>query len=224
MPEREALEKLVSENKIILIDEVQNYPQATVAIKLLHDEFNVKVVATGSSELRHKTNQDFDSQAGRFTEHYCLPFSIAEIKEDSTFPAYDEKVFEKKLLENLQIFGSYPEVYTDESRRVEDKIKLLQNIVDRYVLKDIIDINALKNEKLARDILTKIALQLGSEVSIREIAESLGSNGGTVAKLVLRFLSKIIFLFPYHPSKQIYDRRYRKTESSIFMTLVYETH
>ncbi len=192
-PDRETLEKLVSQNRVILIDEVQNYPQATVALKLLHDEFKTKVIATGSSELKQK-GKEFDTQVGRFTEHYCLPLSISEIKANSTYKAYDEKAFEKKLLENLQIFGSYPEVYAPGTITDEAKIKLLENIVNAYVLKDVIDIYELKNEKLARDILTKIALQLGSEVSIREIAASLGSNGVTVANYIEIFIKNYILI------------------------------
>lgn len=191
-PDRETLEKLVSENRIILIDEVQNFPQATIALKLLHDEFKVKVIATGSSELKQK-GKEFDTQAGRFTDHYCLPLSIAEIKANSSVPAYDEKSFEKRLLESLQIFGCYPEVYKGALSE-NNKIKLLENIVNTYVLKDVIDIYNLKNEKLARDILTKIALQLGSEVSIREIANSLGSNGVTVANYIEIFVKNYILI------------------------------
>lgn len=191
-PDRETLEKLVSENHIILIDEIQNYPQATIAVKLLHDEFKVKVIATGSSELKQK-GKEFDTQAGRFTDHYCLPLSIAEIKANTLVPAYDEKSFERRLLESLQIFGCYPEVYKGASSE-GDKIKLLENIVNTYVLKDVVDIYELKNEKLARDILTKIALQLGSEVSIREIANSLGSNGVTVANYIEIFIKNYILI------------------------------
>ncbi|MEK7188713.1 MAG: ATP-binding protein [Patescibacteria group bacterium] len=192
-PDRETLGKLVAENHIILIDEVQNYPQATVALKLLHDEFKVKVIATGSSELRQK-GKEFDTQVGRFTQHYCLPLSIFEIKANTLLPAYEEKAFEKRLLETLQIFGSYPEVYTSEILSIDKKIGLLENIVDAYVLKDIIDIYELKNQKLARDILTKIALQLGSEISIREIANSLGTNGVTVANYVEIFIKNYILI------------------------------
>ena len=60
-PSREALEEIVKTTKIILIDEVQNYPQSTQALKLLHDEYDVKIIATGSSELRQTTN-DFDTR------------------------------------------------------------------------------------------------------------------------------------------------------------------
>ena len=181
-PDRETLERLVGKQGVILIDEVQNYPEATVALKLLHDEFKVKVIATGRGELK------------RFTEHYCLPLTLNEIKANKKMPAYEEKSFEKRILETLQIFGSYPEVYTSETLSNSEKIELLENIVDAYVLKDIVDIYGLKNQKLARDILTKIALQLGSEASIREIAVSLGSNTATVANYIEIFIKNYILI------------------------------
>lgn len=193
VPNRSILEKLVAETKIILIDEVQNYPQATVALKLLHDEFKVKVIATGSSELKQK-GKEFDTQVGRFTQYYCLPLSLTEIRANASLPAYDQKIFEKNLLENLQIFGSYPEVFTAKTLSLDGKIELLENIVDTYVLKDVVDIYGLKNVKLARDILTKIALQLGSEVSIRELADSLGSTGMTVANYIEIFIKNYILI------------------------------
>src|SRR3989344_9600862 len=175
-PRRDVLEGIVKENKVVLIDEVQNYPEATVMIKLLHDEFKKKVIATGSSELRQKSSKEFDTMAGRFNEIYCLPLSIFEILGNAQPKAYDEKEFKKQLAKKLQIFGAYPEVYTKDDLVEKDRIDLLQAVLDTYVLKDVVDIYELKSQKLAKDILTKIALQLGSEVSIREISDSLKTN------------------------------------------------
>lgn len=192
IPTREALEKIASIHKIILIDEVQNFPESTIALKILHDEFKVKIIATGSSELRQKS-KDFDSLAGRFTDSYCLPLSIYEIENNVRKLLYEKQGFENTLQNQLQIFGSYPEVYISrlsESR----KIDLLQNILDTHVLKDVINIYELKNEKLAKDILTKIALQIGSEVSMREIAGSLGANAATVSNYIEIFIKNYILI------------------------------
>ena len=191
-PRREVLEKIVSEHSIILIDEVQNYPESTLALKILHDEYNVKIIATGSSELRQKSGKDFDTLAGRSTKSFCLPLSIAEIADNAPVFAYDQKVFEQNLMTNLQIFGAYPEVYLASTHQA--KIALLQNIFDTYVLKDIAKIYDLKNQKLAKDILTKIALQLGSEVSVREIANSLQANVSTVANYIEIFIKNYILI------------------------------
>lgn len=193
-PRREVLERIVKENKVILIDEVQNYPEATVMLKLLHDEYKVKVIVTGSSELRQKSSKAFDTMAGRFNEIYCLPLSIFEILDNEKPKAYDQKEFKKQLAKKLQIFGSYPEVYTKEDMPEKDRIDLLQRMLDTYVLKDVVDIYELKSQKLAKDILTKIALQLGSEVSIREIADSLGANPSTVSNYIEIFIKNYILI------------------------------
>src|SRR3990167_3631629 len=175
---KDALEKIVKGNNVILIDEVQTHPEATVALKLLHDEFNVKVIATGSSELRQKS-QDFDSLAGRYIEEYCLPFSVYEIVENSKAPAYEEKNFQLVMQKSLQLYGAYPEVYANENLTETEKIDILQNILDTYVLKDII---------------TKIALQIGQEVSIREIANSLQANVATVSNYIEIFIKNYILI------------------------------
>lgn len=185
-PRREVLEGIVKENKVVLIDEVQSFPEATVMIKLLHDEYKTKVIATGSSELRQKSKtKDFDTMAGRFIEIYCLPFSIYEISDNQRTRVDEEK---------LQIFGAYPEVYAREDLSEKDRIDLLQRILDTYVLKDVVDIYELKDVKLAKDILTKVALQLGGEVSIREIAASLGAYPSTVANYIEIFIKNYILI------------------------------
>lgn len=193
IPDKNVLEKLVKDFKVILIDEVQNYPESTVVLKLMYDEFKIKIIATGSSELRQKGN-NFDSQAGRYTEHYCLPLSISEIKSNNKLLSSEESKFENDLLQKLQIFGSYPEVYVCDMHTDTEKVELLNTILDAYVLKDIVNIYELKNLKLAKEILTKIALQLGSEVSIREIAMSTGSNAVTVSNYIEIFIKNYILI------------------------------
>lgn len=192
-PTEAALSKIASEHKVILIDEVQNYPDGTVALKLLHDVYKTKIIATGSSELRQKS-KDFDTLAGRYTEHYCLPLSTEEISSNADVKAYGQTNFESELLNQLQIYGAYPEIYANTELTDNERADLLQNILDAYVLKDVINIYDLKNEKLAKDILTKIALQIGSEVAIREIAKSLGANDSTVASYIEIFVKNYILI------------------------------
>ena len=194
VPRINALEELVSTHKVILIDEVQNYPGATVVLKLLQGKFKVKVIATGSSELRQKAGEDFDTMAGRFHEAYCLPLSIQEVVDNAQIAPYEINRFLQDLQKKLQIFGTYPEVYTQTNMLENDKVDLLEKIVNAYVLKDVVNIYDLKNEKLARDILIKIALQLGSEVSVREIATSLGANKETVSSYIEIFIKNYILI------------------------------
>lgn len=191
-PNRNSLEKAIKGRKIILIDEVQNSSNATVALKLIHDEFNIKIIATGSSELRQTTN-DFDSLSGRYIEKYCLPLSIDEIVAYHKPDPVDLARFISSRLSSLLVYGAYPEVYLT-SIDEDAKQDLLNNILNTYVLKDIINIYNLRDLKLAKDILTKIALQIGSEVSLREIANSLQANVTTVSNYIEIFVKNYILI------------------------------
>lgn len=191
-PRREVLEKLVSEHKIILIDEIQNFPESTLALKVLYDEFGIKIIATGSSELRQKS-KDFDSLTGRYKEIFCLPFSSEEIILNTKIEEYKKTDFYQQITNEFQTFGAYPEIYLSKLSERE-KTNLLRQLFEAYVLKDIINIYNLKNTKLAVDILTKIALQLGSEVSLREIAASLSANVTTVASYIEIFIKNYILI------------------------------
>lgn len=123
----------------------------------------------------------------------CLPLSVEEIHNYASVDTHDEGLFGRNLIKNLSMFGAYPEVYLSKSSE-QYKIKRLEKIIETYVLKDIIDIYNLKNIKLAKDILTKVALQLGSEVSIREIANSLQANMGTVTSYIEIFIKNYILI------------------------------
>lgn len=191
-PSREALEKIVNTTKTILIDEVQNYPESTQALKLLHDEYDVKIIATGSSELRQTTN-DFDTLAGRFIEYYCLPLSFDEVIDYLNPNQLDLLRYANIQLHKQLIYGSYPEVYLSETAE-DSKQDLLNNIINTYVLKDVVSIYNLKDLKLAKEILTKISLQLGSEVSLREIATSLQANVTTVSNYIEIFVKNYILI------------------------------
>lgn len=192
VPDRKPLGQIASSAPVILIDEVQNYPESTKSLKILFDEFKVKIIATGSSELRKKS-QDFDSLSGRFTEHFCLPLSFEEIESFAAPKPYEEAQFHASLLEEIPIFGSYPEVYNHKGNE-EEKFEILQNIFETYILKDIVNIYELRNIKLAKDILTKIALQIGHEVSLNELARSLGATVPTVSNYIEIFIKNFILI------------------------------
>lgn len=194
VPRSDVLQKLVEENKIILIDEVQNYPEVTVVLKILYDKFKIKIIATGSSELRQKTAEEFDTLAGRYQEIYCLPLTVTEIFSYNQPKPTEEQTCITNVAKDIQIWGAYPEVYLSSQLEESKRIDLLQRILDTYVLKDIISIYELRNQKLAKDILTKIALQLGSEVSIRELANSLGAQATTVANYIEIFVKNYILI------------------------------
>jgi len=192
-PRREALSRLAALGPVILIDEVQNAPETIKALKVLHDEYKVKIIATGSSELRQKT-QDFDSLAGRFIEHYCYPLSTDELRLSMTVKPAEEEDWYQSVAHDMQIYGGYPEVLSTPISQRKEREDLLRSIVETYILKDIVNIYDLRNSKIAYDLLRKIALQIGSEVSLRELANSLSTSAQTIANYLQIFVKNHVLI------------------------------
>lgn len=186
------LKKYIGDLEVILIDEVQNYPESTQILKIIHDVLKIKIIATGSSELRKKVGKDFDSLAGRYEEYYCLPLSVVEINNNDNPKDRDMADWSKNALNKMMVFGSYPEIW--ETKNETEKIKKLEKLVEAYVLKDIVNFYDLKSADLAKKVLMMIALQLGREVSYREIATSLQTNPVTIANYIDIFCRNYILM------------------------------
>ncbi len=206
----EVLKKLCENNKIILIDEVQEYPESTVALKIIYDTFPNKVIATGSTELRVVSLSDYDSLSGRFDQHYCYPLSLKEIvqskEQENTLFSKDKLGIEKDL-KDLIIWGGYPEVFTEKDDL--KKITYIDSIIDTYILKDIVNIYKLKDIKLVKDMLVLLALQIGQEISLTSLSSRLGIDKKTLSSY-LEILSKNCILIPLPP----YESNVKKSIST----------
>jgi len=193
--------RLLAEKDILAIDEAQNVPDIGRKIKLILDEVpGIRVIASGSSsfDLQNKAGVTAAERAiasegsppaplvGRSSAFYLTPFSHKEIsvKEDA--------LEIKQNLESRLIYGSYPEVALMESPR--QKEEYLRDIVNAYLLKDILALDGLRNSSKMRDLCRLIAFQTGGEVSCEELGRQLGMNKATVEKY-LDLLSKVFVVF-----------------------------
>lgn len=190
---------------LIFIDEVQNHPEATLAIKLLADQTDYLTFATGSSELRAKT-QRFDSLAGRYHEEILFPLTIDEMsvfqdgKQDLIKkPNFAQAEKLKKYLELMMTFGSYPGVVL-----AEDKPQELKNIAQNSIIKDIVNIYDLKSTDLVFNLLRLLSMQIGNLVNVSEIASSLGSTKITIDNYLSILVKNrvIFFLEPLRTNKR----------------------
>jgi hypothetical protein len=96
--------------------------------------------------------------------------------------AYYNRYELKDQLNNFLVFGSYPEIYTAE--KIKEKIELLQELVDSYLLKDILGFERLKSPVQLIYLLKLLAFQVGHEVSVNELADKVGLNVRTVARYI----------------------------------------
>lgn len=156
-------------------------------IKIIVDRFkNVQVIATGSSafELSGKINEPL---TGRKYEMMLLPFSYAELVNDTDF------ITEERLLEQRLIYGSYPEIINGP-QHAEEHLKLLS---DSYLYKDLFALEEVKKPLLFEKIVKALALQIGSEVNFSELAQLVKADQKTVDKYIsLLEKSFVVFTLP----------------------------
>ena len=160
--------------ELIAIDEAQQIPNIGMGLKIIVDQIpDIRVIATGSSsfDLAHQIGEPL---TGRKTTITLYP--IAQLELLKVFNKYELK---EKLPEFL-IFGSYPEVVTSKSNK--EKISILEEIVNSYLLKDVLSLEKIKGPKILLDLLKLLAFQIGNEVSLNELSGSLNVDVKTVAR------------------------------------------
>ncbi len=160
--------------ELIVLDEAQFIPNIGMGIKILVDQVHgLKVIATGSSSF-DLANQVGEPLTGRKTTLTLYP--VAQLELETQHNRYE---FKQKLEEYL-IFGSYPEVLTAKTR--EEKIQILEELVNSYIFKDIFALQQVKGSKVLLDLLKLLAFQVGNEVSLNELATNLSIDVKTVGR------------------------------------------
>jgi hypothetical protein len=170
----EKISKYVEGYELIAIDEAQRIPNVGLGLKILVDNFpNLFVVITGSASLNlsYKVGEPL---VGRMYTYRLYPLWVGELGKSKT--PYELS----KDLEERMIYGSYPEVLNAKTQ--DEKIKVLQENVNSYLFKEIIEIEQIGNTKLLLDLLKLIAFQVGNEVSLTELGGNLGIDRKTVRR------------------------------------------
>ena len=133
----------------------------------------LQVIVTGSSSF-DLSGQIDESLTGRKITLILYPISQIELKI-----VYNPYELKEKLAKYL-IFGSYPEVITTNSK--EKKMELLNELVNSYLLKDILELEKVKGAKILVDLLRLLAFQVGNKFSFNELVNILNIDVKTVAR------------------------------------------
>lgn len=172
--------------ELLAIDEAQHIPDIGRKLKLIVDEVpGIRVIASGSSSFDLK-NQAGEPLVGRSTQFTLLPFSQQEIA------TVESPIESKRNLEIRQLYGSYPDVVALDS--FEEKKEYLMDIVESYLLKDILAVDGIKNSAKIHDLLRLVAYQMGDELSYEEVGKQLGISKNTVERY-LDLLQKVFVLY-----------------------------
>lgn len=189
--------------KLLAIDEAQNIPNIGNILKLIVDHIKgMAVIVSGSSSF-DLYNLAGEPLVGRSSHYKLFPLSLNELSQE------ESGIEAMQRLEERLIYGMYPELM--HVSEFDKKKQYLLEIVNSYLLKDILMIDGIKNSSKMRDLLRLIAFQMGSEVSYDELGKQLGISRNTVEKY-LDLLSKIYVIYKLPAFSQ--NRRKEISKSS----------
>jgi uncharacterized protein len=191
----EILKNTMENKKILFIDEAQKIENLGNIIKILADIYKEtkQIILTGSSTI-HILNNVEETLTGRKNVFYLYPFSIQE--------QYNNEMICHKSLEELLIFGMYPEVRNTNNRDI--KKEYLHELTSSALYKDILEFQNIKNPHILTKLLQALALQIGNQVSYAELSNVVGIDKNTVERYV-DLLEKNLIIFrlpPYTKNKR----------------------
>lgn len=200
---------LLGNTALLIIDEAQHIAEIGKVVKLMIDELvPLHIIITGSSAF--DIAQSGYPLVGRSITNYLYPITQAELNTQENILQTQQQ------LENKIIYGSYPEIFSLSTN--EEKQLYLSELINTYLLKDILEFENIRNAATIKKLLELIAFQIGHEVSETELARSLGISKNTVAKY-LDLLEKVFVLYPLSG----YSNNLRKEVSKTKKWFFYDT-
>ncbi len=172
-------------SSLIVLDEAQKIKDIGSVLKLIHDTYpEIQLIATGSSSFE-LSGELSEALTGRNVKFTLYPISLEELRPYYTSIQLDEK------LEEFMRFGMYPEIV--QRPEIQKKV-LLDEMAGDYLFKDVLKFENLKRPELLLNLLKALALQLGNEVSFRELSGLLKVSTETIQRYI-ELLEKSFVLF-----------------------------
>lgn len=182
----ENYKRLLGDKKLLILDEAQKLEDIGQILKFMVDTIEgLKVIATGSSvfDLSNKLGEPLTGRKYTFKI-----FPLAQME----YSAIENSVQTMAKLEERLIYGCYPELVHLPSN--QEKADYLNEMVDAYLLKDILEFDGIRNAAKMLNLLRLIAFQIGKEVSLEELGRQLALSRNTVEKY-LDLLSKVFVVY-----------------------------
>lgn len=199
--------KRVLKNDIIVIDEAQKIENVGLSLKLIFDNLPMKIIASGSAslDLANKLNEPL---TGRTKTFWLYPFAYSEIKEKY------RKTSPETSIEEMLRFGMYPKTHTLGGDK--EKESYLYEYLNNYLYNDILAFAGVRKPKKVVDLLTLLALQIGREVAISELAQNLSLSQQAVENY-LDILEKMFVIVNLRGFSRNLRKEISKTSKYYFM-------
>lgn len=174
--DEDELKKFIGQKELLIIDEAQRIENIGINLKIIVDQIpDIRVIVTGSSsfDLANKINEPL---TGRKHTFELYPISVLELKESLSDFDINAK------LEELLIYGSYPDTLNQIG--YSEKQDYLIELEESYLYKDIFAISEIRKSPQIKKLLQSLSYQIGSEVSINELSNSLDLDNETVNRYI----------------------------------------
>src|SRR3989344_2974360 len=181
----EALKRATGNAKILVIDEAQRIENIGLSLKLMIDNLPLRILVSGSAsfDLAKKINEPLTGRAKTFWL-YPLSWREGSNKYRQTLRAV--------IMDDVLRFGMYPKIHTLVGE--QEKQDYLYEYASNYLYKDILIFENIRKPKKVADLLALLALQIGQEVSVAELAQNLNLSQPAVTGY-LDVLEKMFVIF-----------------------------
>lgn len=201
-----------SKENFLLIDEIQMCKNFEKTIDSLHEEERFDIYLTGSNAFL--LSSDLATLfGGRVFEIPIFPFSFAEYVKYYSLHDNPDKAFDSYVKQG-GMAGSY--LY----KNPEDARQYLAGIVRTTVTKDIVEKYKIENENLLNMIVDFLMDNIGSQTSIRNVANSLTSNTyKTNDKTCGSYIDYLCKSFLFYPIKRydIKGKKYLESDKKYYL-------
>ena len=204
----ENYKRLLGNIRFLIIDEAQEIKDIGMKLKLMIDNIDgLKVLVSGSSAFE-LNNQIGEPLVGRMYTFHLYPLAQIELSAQENYLQTIER------LEERLIFGGYPELVQLENQN--EKIHYLKDLVQTYLLKDILSFEGIKKRDVILALLQKLAFRSGSEISMEALGNELQISKNTVEKY-LDLFKKIFIIYDVNGFSRNRDNEITKMKKWYFV-------
>ena len=189
-------------NNYVLIDEIQMCDHFEKAINSLHTKEKYDIYVTGSNAFLQSSDLA-TLFVGRTYEVHILPFSFKEYL--SYFPSSNINDGLTKYITEGGMAGSYP------YKELNQKYRYINTeVLNALVVRDIVKKYKIRNEPLLHVLIDFLMDNIGNEVSVRSITDSLsGNKTGADHKTIGKYIEYLCNAFAFYRVRR-YDIKGKK--------------
>lgn len=199
----------------LFLDEIQNVEKWERFVRTIIDYENVQVFISGSSS-KLLSKEIATSMRGRTITYTILPFSFIDCLtvEKVELKKYYSSSEKSKIINSLRNYlenGSYPETVLYK----KEKEKILSDIVETTIYRDVIERYKIRNIKLLKLLTKSLINSAQREFSVHKFYNFVRSTGIKASKNslynYLDALNDVFFVFPLRR----FSYSYREAEQSL---------